>query len=212
MLHINWKITRCAFCFYFLFGRQESTAQILFGPNVGLNWTTFSIDNLAGTTSTPLLCNSLGAIAEFPLNDILSIRVEPSYIQKGSQWKNLPSGSPLPLETEIRFQYLQIPVELKASLPTPIVSPHILIGPNVSYLLSAKEGPTLSTQEDVKDFYRDFVYTLDFGTGLDYSIAPLIKGHFDLKYSIGLMNIEKKDKGDVHMHGVQIFVAVLFSV
>jgi hypothetical protein len=195
-----------------LFGRQESTAQILFGPSIGLNWTTFSIDNLAGASSKPLLCNSLGAIADFPLNDVLSIRVEPTYIQKGSQWKNLPSGSQLPLEAKIRFQYVQIPVELKANLPMPVLSPYIFIGPNVSYLLSAKEESTPSTQENVMDLYNNFVYAIDFGTGLDYSIGPPIIAHFDLTYSLGLMNIEKANRSVIHMHGIEIFVGVLFSV
>ncbi len=210
MMRTNSKLKACLFTFFFFIGAQVSTAQISIGPNVGLNWTRFfSNNNAYGTT---LLGNSYGAIAELPLNGILSIRLEPSYLQKGFQW-TYGGGAPTLLVINSYFNYFQIPFELKANLPTPIVSPYVLIGPNVSYLLSAKDtSPGSAQQQDETDFYKKLGGTLDFGAGLDCGIAPLIKASFEIKYSLGLLNMEKSSAYELQTHGVQIYLAVLFSI
>jgi hypothetical protein len=214
MMTTNSKIKTCLFVFYLAIGAQVSKAQILIGPNAGLNWSRFSINhNAYGTT---LLGSSFGAIAELPLNGILSIRVEPSYIQKGLQWIYVyAGGAPTSSLFSINsyFNYFQIPIELKANLPVPFVSPYLLVGPNVGYLLSAKEGQSGSTpQEDRTDFYKKFDCALDCGAGLDLGIAPLIKASFNVKYSLGLLNIEKISATDLQSHGIQIYAGVLFCI
>jgi hypothetical protein len=203
------KIASCICAAYITFAAQVCNGQILIGPNVGSNWTIFSIDNLKRGTSTPILSTSVGAIGEFAFNGFLSIQLAPSYIREGSQWKNLPYGGPLPFNTEIRFQYFQIPIELKVKLPIPEVSPHILLGPTISYLLSTEVGPP-PYQEDATEFYKPFVYSLDYGMGLEYNIAPFTYLNVDLKYSLGQMSVEKQN--GIHVHGVQIFISVLFSI
>ena len=210
MMRTNSKLKTCLFTFFFFIGAQVSTAQISIGPNAGLNWTRFlSNHNAYGTT---LLGTSYGAIAELPLNGIFSIRLEPSYIQKGFQW-TYGGGAPILLVRNSYFNYFQIPIELKVNLPTPVVSPYVLVGPNVGYLLSAKNNPPGSTQqEDETDFYKKVGGTLDFGAGIDFGIAPLIKASFDAKYSLGLLNMEKSSAYELQTHGVQIYVAVLFSI
>jgi hypothetical protein len=193
------------------FGAQTSTAQVSIGPNVGLNWTHFSIDHnyLLGT---PLMGSSFGAIAQLPLNGILSIRVEPSYIQKGIQW---PFGGEGPTSYLINsyFNYFQLPIELKANLPIPVVSPYILVGPNIGYLLSAKQGLAGSTpQEDITDDYQKVDCALDFGAGLDFGITPFTTASCNVKYSSGLLIKGKTSVIDLQTHGVQIYISVLFSI
>jgi opacity protein-like surface antigen len=212
MVQINWKIKTYLIIIFLLFGIQKNTAQILIGPTFGLNWGAFSIANLNGSVSAKsMLGISFGAIAEIPLIPFLSIRIEPSYIQKGSDvyYPDMGGSSII----KLRNQYFQIPVELKANLPLPVISPHIFLGPDIGYLLSAKQGSNHSSIEiDVKDSYKKFDCALDFGAGLEYSIAPLIKANLDYKYSLGLLNIDNTNFTPTHTRGNQIFASILFSI
>ena len=218
MGQLNWKIKSCLIVFSFLIGIQESNAQILIGPNVGLNWGIFSFGNTqALTLNKALLGPSLGAIVEIPIYGILSVRAEPSYIQKGSDFT---VDNSLPLETKVYPQYLQIPVELQANLPMTIFTPHVFLGPNVGFLLSGK-GQWISAFDpepefDVKNIIKNIDFGMDFGAGLDFSITPLIKANIDFKYSLGLPNILKPGAGTTlltaYTHGYQVLVGVLFTI
>lgn len=177
------------------------------------------ISSLSGISNTSLLLGtSVGAIVEIPMNGILSLRAEPSYIQKGTDVTVVITNSNTNASwSKLRSQYLQIPVELKAILPMPLFTPHIFFGPNVGYLLSAKAESfdAITGQEfdgDVKHQDKNVDFAIDFGAGLDYSITPLIKANFDLKYSLGLMNIDNTSTGAVYTRGFQMFVGVLFSI
>jgi opacity protein-like surface antigen len=64
----------------------------------------------------------------------------------------------------------------------------------------------------VKDSYKKFDCALDFGAGLEYSIAPLIKANLDYKYSLGLLNIDNTNFTPTHTRGNQIFASILFSI
>ena len=195
---------------FLLFGFQKDTAQILIGPTIGLNWGAFSIGNLIGAESAnSSLGPSFGAIVEVPLIPLLSIRVEPSYIQKGSDVSFPYMDGPLILKE--RNQYFQLPLELQANLPLPVFSPHIFLGPNVGYLLSAKmnQGPNYPEIDD-KSSYKSFDLGVDYGVGLEFGIAPLIKANLDYKYSSGLLNISKYSP--VHTRGIQILAGLLFSI
>jgi len=157
----------------------------MIGPNVGLNWGTFLDKNalpINGESNTSILGASLGAIAEFEINRILSVRVEPSYIQKGTDTQY---SWPFMLEDKDRFQYLQIPIELEAKLPVFPFTPHIFFGPNVGYLLSAREEDSDPFQEySVKNGYKTLDFALDFGAGIEYSIAPPVMANLDVKSAL----------------------------
>ncbi len=209
MASINWKIKTYLIICFLLFGIQKDTAQILIGPTIGLNWSAFSIGNLIGASAKSSLGPSFGAIVEVPLIPLLSIRVEPSYIQKGSDVYFPDMGGPSIVKE--RNQYFQVPVELKANLPLPVFSPHIFLGPNVGYLLSAKATSNPNYPEiDDRSSYKSFDLGVDAGAGLEFSIAPLIKANLDYKYSSGLLNISKTSP--VHTRGIQLSAGLLFSI
>ena len=209
MVSINWKIKTCLIISLLLFSIQKDTAQILIGPTIGLSWSAFSIGNLIGASARSSLGTTFGAIVEVPLIPLLSIRVEPSYIQKGSDVYFPDMGGPDILEE--RNRYFQVPVELKANLPLPLLSPHIFLGPNVGYLLSAKINPGSNHPEiDDKSSYQSFDLGVDVGAGLEFGVAPLIKANLDYKYSSGLLNIS--EYSPVHTRGIQISAGLLFSI
>ena len=210
MVSTYWKIKTYLIISFLLFGIQKETAQVLIGPTIGLNWGAFSIGNLIGASTKSSLGPSFGAIVEIPMIPLLSIRVEPSYIQKGSDVYFPDLGGPDILKE--RNQYFQVPVELKIDLPVAVFSPHVLIGPNLGYLLSAKRSTNQSGGIDLdnKSRFKDLDCALDFGAGLEYSIAPLIRATLDYKYSLGLLNIS--EYSPVHTRGIQISAGLLFSI
>ena len=204
----NWKIETFLIISFLVLCIQKENAQILIGPTIGLNWSAFSTADLT-VPSKSSLGSSFGVIAEFSLVSLLSFRVEPSYIQKGSNeyWPDMGG----PDIVKLRLQYFQIPVELQANLPISVFSSHIFIGPNIGYLLSANHSSTHSKKiVDVLDYYNKFDCSLDFGAGLEYNIVSLIKGNLDYKYSLGLLNIRKT--GPIHTRGIQIVAGILFSI
>ena len=212
MVEIHSKSRTYLVITFLLLGVQKETAQFLVGPNVGLNWGALTIENIRGSLSVnSTLESSFGAIIEFPLNPIISLRVEPSYTQTGSDVYFNDMGGPTILKH--RNQYVQAPILLQASLPLPVISPHLLLGPNIGYLLWANMGSNRNSQLfDIKDDFNNFDFGVIIGAGLEYRIAPLIKANLDYNYSMGLLNIDKTNHLPTHTRGIQVFASILFSI
>jgi len=200
------RILYFAFCIALL--GQISTAQIFIGPSAGVNWGIFKVENQSeGVSNSSRIGVAIGVIADFPLDKIFSIRVEPSYIQKGTEITAQPTIN------KFHFGYLQVPIEAKVSIPTSIVNVHIIVGPNIGYLLSAKFQSTDFAQElDIKDGYKNYDFALDAGVGLDYPVSPMVKAGIDIKYSLGLVNIDKGTAGAINTRGFQLMAGILFAI
>jgi hypothetical protein len=129
-------------------------------------------------------------------------------------------------EETIKLTYLSFPVLAKLAFGQSKVKPYIIAGPEIGFLLSAKDkakataegealgekvGPiTTELEEDIKESLETFEFALDFGAGL---IIPLgsIDAFVDAQYSLGLTKLDKEGDSNTKNKVIMITAGLLFG-
>jgi opacity protein-like surface antigen len=168
-------------------GVSVRAGEVRVGPVAGVSATTVSVDNTEpGIKFDPAARLAVGVSAEFPLGKELSLVLEPTYMGKGTKLKESGSsdggGS-----TDIRLNYVEIPVLMKVGLGGHGARPYLIGGPTLGLRTSAKSVVEGST-EDIKDQVRSTDFGVAFGGGVE---IPVGKARVSLegRYHLGLQNL-----------------------
>ena len=171
----------------------STQAQISFGLRAGANMNnlSFSLDdiktnNMVGFMAGPVLEVSVPIVG-------LGVETGLLYNMKGTKLdgaKDEVLGTFIKGET-IRNHYLDIPVNLKYSLPIPMLDVHLTAGPYFSYALSGKDfKDVVGATGGLKDGdTKDFEVGLNFGIGAKFS-----KIGVRAQYGLGLTDVYKLPK------------------
>lgn len=208
-----------------LFSWSESTpaqTPISLGVKGGLNLANASATQLpAGFELSSRTAIGFGGIVEIGLSDPIYLQTEPRYIQKGADLKFTFTafGETFTGSGTGRFNYVEIPVSLKAKFDAGTVTPYLFAGPTLSFLLSAEREFESQGQKEtinIKDEIESTEFSLDFGGGIAYPIAPKMSLTMDVRYTLGLTNIAKlrepNDKITWKSRDVKLLVGALFSL
>src|SRR5712692_396677 len=130
-----------------------------------------------------------GVSAELKLADPLSLQVEALYTQKGFE-PNGTSSTGTRATATYKFDYVEVPITLKATLGSGPVRPYLFAGPNVGFRVAAKAAVPEGSV-DFKDQTKLNDVALDFGAGVVYQLDARTALVFDVRYSLGLMNVIK---------------------
>jgi len=115
------------------------------------------------------------------IGKVITIQPEILYTMKGSQLED-PFGE---YSGKLFGDYLEIPLLLKLSLPTPGIQPAIFAGPSIGFKLKEKlqiNGEDVPLEEALLE-KND--YGAVFGAGLDFGRHFMI----DVRYSLGLKKV-----------------------
>jgi len=96
------------------------------------------------------------------------------------------------------LRYLELPLLFKIRFSNEEVSPYFLLGPYISYLLSARfyaQGPGQSVDNDIKESTKDFDFGLMSGLGIDFALSSSSRLGFQFFASWGLLDLAKEDGG-----------------
>lgn len=133
-----------------------------------------------------------GAILESNMGTFLSLQIEGDYVQKGT------SGTSL--------NYLEFPVLLRLNLPFPVITPFAMAGPSLGFLSSASVGPL-----DVKSSYASTDWGLIFGGGVELAMGPVAALIVQLRYQLGLSDIDPTAAFTTKNNGFQVTGGFLFG-
>lgn len=133
-----------------------------------------------------------GVFVEIEISDLFSIQPELLYSSQGYKFGDVKGIN----------SYLNIPIMAKVY---PIEGLNIEIGPQLGYLLSAKEKDTNNSQ-DAKEGYKSLDFGLTFGAGFKLADYNLI---FGLRYNLGLSNI-LENNNNIKNGVFQVSVGYLF--
>lgn len=189
-----------------LFGAGLLNAQeVYFGPKVGLNVSHImaSGDNsdTFNDTSKMQFSSHFGVFAEVVFSDFISVQPELLYSIKGSRFTKDDNDE---YRASYIYHYLSMPIMAKYYVTKEI---SIEIGPEVAYLLSAKE---VEKDGFFSTFYGEEAAYIDkkdetqaFDLGADLGVGYLSKTGFyvSLRYSYGLLNAFKTDLDTVKKNG-----------
>ena len=187
-----------------------ASAQVNLGVLGGINLANFDVDPLEeGLEFSSITVFGFGGVLDFSLNESVSLRLEPMYLQKGAK------ATLMIFELEYKFAYLEIPVMVKYDFGTSDIKPYAIAGPTIGYLLSATgkaSGGGESREEDMKDVIKSFDFGLGFGAGVSVPMGDNII-FLEARYTIGLTNInDDPEDPEVKTKGIQIFAGITFPV
>jgi opacity protein-like surface antigen len=183
-------------------------AQFRIGGTAGINIATLSVTS-ADSYWDPSRMSSyvgpvLGGIMEVGLSERLFLRIEPTYIQKGTrrtfyEVSDAYTGLPLAIEAPFKLEFLQMPVTLGVQIGEGPLRPYLFAGPNVGYLLT--HG------------YSGSDIAFDAGIGVEYELSANRSILLEARYSAGLNNLNTEDPGapELRSRGIQPLLGVLFK-
>ena len=194
-----------------------SEAQIRIGIQTGLNLGSITHPN--GFLSLPnlklynLTGFTLGCIGEFVFTNTIRLQIEPRYIQKGE--KSELTDPTFMAKSTGTFNYIELPILVKAEFGESNFRPFVLAGPNIGFLISISSESFIDGQSvgvnNSKAGYKANDFALDFGAGMEYRITSILSLSSSVRYSLGLLNIHI-GPDSVKTRGIQIYIGCLFSV
>jgi opacity protein-like surface antigen len=210
-------------------GMPEGTAQVKFalGPKFGINFASTSLDPAVQAASgrTTIL---FGAAFEVMFAKMFGVQLEPSYATKGYAANNIgvqTQGGVIAANITVGYKEIQFPILFKAKFLDGPVKPYAIVGPNLGIVASANvnvapaQGAQFQAQDvDIKSSTSGMDFGIDFGGGAEFNITPRIGITGDVRYSLGLSNLDNTtpQQGQVQTstktRGFQIQFGALFSI
>lgn len=151
-----------------------------------------------------------GGFITCSLSGLFAIQPELLFTMKGSKAEE--AGN----KVTMKLNYLEIPVLVKLSIPTPgIVKPSLFVGPSLAIKLSAKakvEFAGESEEEDISEELKSTDFGLVFGGGIDFGLGRG-KLTVDGRYTLGLATTHEPEEGEeeVDMKNGVISIMVGYS-
>ncbi len=206
-----------------------TNAQIKLGLQSGINLADLNFDPLLSDYETSNRTGyMIGGIFNYEFTSVLSLQVEPTYIQKGASLdiSIVEDGMNIEAEATYSANYIDIPVLLKASFGKS-VRPFLLAGTSIGLLLGDVKiniDKVTANGQDVTSHIpgeakehiqqsKSLDFLLNFGGGVEIPVGEvniIIEG----QYNLGLSDIndEPNDNTKIKNKGIQLKAGVLFSL
>ena len=194
----------------------SSRAQMTFaaGPRIGFNLGSCSLDPdvSANVTKGGRFGMIFGATAEVGFTKMFYAVLEPIYIQKGFKIEGT-GGS----ET-YSFNYLNFPLYFKVKFLQGKLRPYAFLGPDFGIMLSATQTSVRTGQASTDFDFSTYIgtdFSLDFGGGAEYAVAPKISVIGDVRYMLGLKSVYSnaaQPNQSIKTGGFVIMFGALFQI
>lgn len=164
------------------------------------------------SASSSLLQPVFGGFVAFNLNKSFAIQPEIYLLMQGGK-RTYEDGADI-YQTKTFLRYLHFPILAKLRLMKEgKFTPTLFAGPAVDVLLSAHikyyTNGTLDGDNDVKQFLKSTNVGLVFGAGVEHMMDKL-RLIFDVRYDMGLTNINNKGSDTLKLRALMFMVGVGF--
>lgn len=163
---------------------------------------------------------NIGLFVEYQLTNLFSIHTELNYSMRGGNYApnfllQQPTGKYTEKYTQ-KLDYLEIPIliQYRFTMDSNPISPKIFIGPEISYLISAKnqyENNYISRVVSERERFKSIEYGLVLGLGMDLNIL-MNKFTFDARYNFGLNNVSKKTDVNIISNTISINIGCVLKI
>lgn len=154
---------------------------------------------------------------EIGINDYLSIASEIGLTVRQNQSLTRKISSPVDIYF-LRQSYLEVPIALKAILPTKEVQPYLGLGIQMGYGLKIwyHFRDDRIWMRDKIEFDSSGISRLDFGIsiggGLERRLMKKQKLFLDLRYYLGLLDIDRDADSNIYNQGMVLSIGCLFPI
>lgn len=169
---------------------QAQEDGIRFGAKAGLNLASISGDGTDDLSTRTAL--HAGALVEIPISDKFAFQPELLFSAQGAKFDFSDQG--FTDESTFRLSYLNVPLMGKFYVAEGF---SIQAGPQIGFLLSAKDVGEDSFngeyEDDIKDIFKGIDFGVNFGLGYQLDMGLF----FDGRYNLGLTDVtDEREGGD----------------
>ncbi len=201
-----------------------ATAQMKFGAGLrlGMNFGTLSFNpdiytvgnNISKTGRTGFM---IGAMSELEFAKMFAVEFSPTFAMKGGGYQDTQGGTDIG-----KYSELELPVLFKVKFLQGMIRPYAFVGPNIGLVMSATESLTPANGQgqdtDIKSNTSSIDFALDFGGGAEYMVMKNFGILMDVRYSLGLSDLNSPSTAQpqgatvptIHASGFQIMVGSMF--
>jgi hypothetical protein len=164
----------------------------------------------------------IGVFAEYPLLQKFYLQLNVLYNQKGDRFKGTyveDFVGIIDVDSRYMYDYLTVPVLLKYQFLNSEAKPYLILGPEIGYLLKAKQKldasimvidlDTALVDTDIKDNLKSVEFAFSFGAGINFPVGQF-KGFIEGRYGLGLTAINKE--GDQNIRNSVIYFNLGFQL
>jgi hypothetical protein len=175
-----------------LLALPQPAAAAQFGLKLGGNMakvTGADANDIEGTLKSKVGFTA-GIFLAFHLGRVVSIQWEAMYTMKGASFEYVDLEDTY--TEKLYGNYIEIPLLLKLTIPTPGIQPFIFAGPSVGFKLSEKiqiNGEDIPLTEKL---LKNNDYGAIFGAGLNLGKSFML----DVRYSLGLQKVIDTIEGE----------------
>ncbi len=184
---------------------QEKAFDLAFQGGINLDNLKYDPEIDPGTST--LLCFGGGAVLSMNVTEGITLDVGAFYMQKGAKMEFEENFGPVGdtgeivrTNVDLKMGYFLINPMLRFTKHGDGIAPYLMAGPEVGFLVSAKQQGTIDrawedvvedVDEDVKDFYKSTSLGINIGAGF---MIPSGSNAFILeaRYSLGLTDIREE--------------------
>jgi hypothetical protein len=191
----------------------QGQTEFAVGPRFGMNFASCSLNpDVVGVDKGGRTGIVFGAIGEVGFQHMFYVVFEPQYIQKGFSISG--QGG----KATYAFNYMDLPVYFKVKFLHGKVRPYAFLGPDLGIKLSANVHTELTGQSATDVDFGDVIgsdFSLNFGGGVEYAVAPRIAVIGDLRYMLGLKSVysnANQPNQTIKTGGLVIMFGALFAL
>jgi hypothetical protein len=157
-----------------------------------------------------------GGLAEFGLTNMISLQPEVLYVMSGGT-SALQIGNYPAEYFHLQYDYLEIPLLVKVKFAQDDLRPYVFGGPAIGFNTSAQDdiegGLTpFSSGGNIKSGTESLNCSVDLGAGAEYPLTSSAQIFADVRYALGITNINTYNAGSVKTGDVRIFAGVKFRL
>jgi len=216
MLKRSSKTFLCLLVFLFVIFSVtivSSKGNLSIGIQGGVNFANASVEPDIGKDYTARIGLMVGGLMELDITQFFAFKLDLLYVEKGAKWETETNDTTS--KSTWKFDYVEFPMLFKAKFEQPMFEVNVFIGPNLGILLNAKgisEVGGESMTIDFKEITRPIDIAFDFGGGGEFAFNPKVALFTNIRYSLGVYDIDETDIGEWKSNGIQILAGTKFTL
>ena len=165
----------------------------------------------------------IGGLIEYPFSKMIRVQLNVLYNQKGEKFEGtlvIPGAGIVDVKITNKFDYLSVPIFAKLNFLEGNAKPYLILGPEMSFLLSAKQKSEANIMvlgldstlidQDIKDFLKSTELSLNFGAGIDFPISTFT-AFIEGRYGLGITKINKEGEDEVKTNVIYLNIGLRFG-
>jgi hypothetical protein len=191
---------------------EEEASHWRPGIQGGMAGTTYSKNpDVGGSSRVGFI---VGFELEYRVSPTFFLQQELRVVQKGFSY-DLKSGNSV-TNYDARIAYLEVPLLAKVKLlPDAVIQPFFFAGPNLGVNIGSNvdvsSGGVPVTGPALQVLFHTLDFAIDSGVGAEYHFARRMAGFFELRASIGLVNVSELAGTDWKSRSYQAIFGGLFD-